>query len=236
MQIIEVTDFGVRSAVIRLRRRGTPLQFVLYPMIHMAQPAFYAAVTARLASADVVVVEGVGGGRQKRSALMNALTLSYRVLRFNQRVRLVRQHLGYAALGVPVVRPDVTLEEFTAGWRRIPLAERLTVWCVLPIVVVIRLFGGTRTIWSRSLERHDLPTPEEEDMADAPPGLDTVLGGERDERLLAALCRLHEERCGESIEVAVVYGAAHVPGVVYGMRRRYGYRPRGAEWLTVAEL
>ncbi len=48
MQIIEVTELAVRSAVIRLRRTGTPLQFVLYPMIHMAEPAFYAAVTRRL--------------------------------------------------------------------------------------------------------------------------------------------------------------------------------------------
>jgi len=56
MQIIEVTDFGVRSAVIRLRRRETPLQFVLYPMIHMAKPAFYTAVTVRLKRADVLAV------------------------------------------------------------------------------------------------------------------------------------------------------------------------------------
>ena len=65
MQIIEVTDLAVRSAVIRLRRTGTPLQFVLYPMIHMAKPAFYAAVTRRLEQADVVVVEGIGGGERK---------------------------------------------------------------------------------------------------------------------------------------------------------------------------
>ena len=52
----------------------------------------------------------------------------------------------------------------------------------------------------------------------------------------AALCRLHEERGGESIEVAVVYGAAHVPAVVRGLLNRYRYRPRGAEWLTVVDL
>jgi hypothetical protein len=236
VQIIEVTDFGVRSAVIRLRCREAALQFVLYPMIHMAKPAFYAAVTTRLKRADVVVVEGVGGGRRKRSALLGALTLSYRVLRFNRRARVVEQNLDYAALGVPVLRPDVDVEEFAAGWRRVPLAHRLMVWCVLPVIVVARLFGGTRTVWSRSMEQCDLPSPDEEDLADSLPELDAVFGGERDERLLTALCRLHEERSGESIEVAVVYGAAHVPAIVFGLRNRYGYRPRGAEWLTVADL
>lgn len=85
------------------------MQFVLYPMIHMAKPAFYAAVTARLKRADVVVVEDVGGGRGRSSVLVGALTLSYRVLRFNQRAKLVEQEIDYAALGVPVVRPSASM-------------------------------------------------------------------------------------------------------------------------------
>jgi len=236
VQIIEVTDLGVRSAVIRLRRRDTALQFVLYPMIHMAKPAFYAAVTARLTRADVVVAEGVGGGRRKRSVLVGALTLSYTVLRFNRRAKLVEQDIDYAALGVPVVRPDLSLEEFAAGWRRVPLAHRLLMWCVLPFVVVARLFGGTRMIWSRSMEQNDLPSPEQEDLADWSPTLEAAFGGERDDRLLAVLCRLHEERSGEDIEVAVVYGAAHVPAIVRGLMNRYGYRPHSADWLTIADV
>ena len=235
MQIIEVTDLGVRSAVIRLRRRETPLQFVLYPMIHMAKPAFYAAVTARLKRADVIVVEGVGGGGWRGSVLVSMLTLSYRVLRFNRRAKLVEQDIDYAALGVPVIHPDVRQDEFAAGWRRVPLAHRLTMWCVLPVVLVARLFGGTRMIWSRWMEQNDLPSPEEEDAADWSPELDAAFGGERDDRLVAVLCRLHEERSGEGIEVAVVYGACHVATVVRGLYR-YGYRPRSADWLTVADL
>src|SRR6266487_3615751 len=162
--------------------RDTALQFVLYPMIHMAKPAFYAAVTARLKRADVVVAEGVG------------------------------------------------------GCRRVPLAHRLLMWCVLPFVVVARLFGGTRMIWSRSMEQNDLPSPEQEDLADWSPTLEAAFGGERDDRLLAVLCRLHEERSGEDIEVAVVYGAAHVPAIVRGLMNRYGYRPHSADWLTIADV
>jgi hypothetical protein len=183
-----------------------------------------------------VVAEGVGGGRRKRSVLLAALTLSYRILRFNRRAQLVEQDIDYAALGVTVLRPDVTVDEFAAGWRRVPLAHRLMMWGALPFIVVTRLFGGTRMVWSRSMEQYDLPSPEEEDLADAAPELDAALGGERDERLLTALCRLHEERSGESIEVAVVYGAAHVPAIVFGLRNRYGYRPHGADWVTVADL
>jgi pheromone shutdown protein TraB len=134
------------------------------------------------------------------------------------------------------VRPDVRLEEFEAGWRRVPLLHRLMIWCVLPLVVVVRLFGGTRIIWSRSMERNDLPSPEEEEMADLYPELEAAFGGERDDRLLAALYQLHEERSAEDIEVAVVYGAGHVAAIVRRLRDKYGYRPRSADWLTVADL
>jgi hypothetical protein len=236
MQIIEVTDLAVRSAVVRLRRRDTPMQFVLYPMIHMAKPGFYQAVATRLKRADMVVAEGVGGGRRKRSILASALTLSYTVLRFNRRAKLVEQNIDYSALGVAVLRPDVSLEEFEASWRRVPLLHRLAMWCVLPLVVVARLLGGTRAIWARSMEQSDLPSPEEEHSAERYPELDAVFGGERDARLLAALCQLHEERNAEDIEVAVVYGAAHVPTIVRGLNNRYGYRPRSADWLTVVDL
>ncbi|MEV0718157.1 hypothetical protein [Asanoa sp. NPDC050611] len=237
MQIIEVTDLAVRTAVIRLRRRGTPLQFVLYPMIHMAKPTFYAAVTRRLRSADVVVVEGVGGGGGRPSVLVRALTLSYTVLKLNRRAKLVEQRIDYAALGVPVVRPDVSFEEFRAGWRRIRLKDRLLLWAVLPAVLLARLFGGTRVIWSRSMELNDLPlTLKDEEQNDFLPEFEAALGGERDERLLAALCRLHEDRGDEPIEVAVVYGAGHTTPVVLGLMKRYGYRPRSADWLTIVDL
>ncbi|MFB9236327.1 hypothetical protein ACFFWC_12325 [Plantactinospora siamensis] len=236
MQIIEVTELAVRSAVIRLRRRETPLQFVLYPMIHMAQPAFYRAVTARLRRADVIVVEGVGGGRRKHSVLAGALTLSYSALRWNRRAKLVEQHIDYAALGVPLIHPDVSLEEFSAGWRRVPLAHRLAMWCLLPFLILADLFGGTRMIWTRATELNDLPSPQDEALTNYSPALEAAFLGERDQRLLDALYRLHEERGGESIEVAVVYGAAHMPAVVHGMLGRYGYRARSADWLTVADL
>ncbi|GIF75130.1 hypothetical protein [Asanoa siamensis] len=238
MQIIEVTDLAVRSAVIRLRRQGSALQFVLYPMIHMAKPTFYAAVAKRLRTADIVVAEGVGGaGGGKHSVLVGALTLSYTVLRFNRRAQLVRQDIDYQALGVPVVRPDVTADEFAAGWRRIPLAFRLTMWAVLPLVLITRLFGGTRAIWSHSMETNDLPlTHQEEEDNDLPEALEAAFLGSRDERLVAALCRLHEQRGDDPIEVAVVYGAGHTPAIVHGLIQRYGYRPRAADWLTIADL
>jgi hypothetical protein len=235
MQIIEFTDFGVRSAVIRLRRRGTPMQFVLYPMIHMAQPGFYAAVTRRLRQADVIVAEGVGAGARP-SVLSNALTMSYSILRFNRRVGLVEQDIDYNAIGVPVVEPDVTEDEFAHGWRRMPAVHRMLFWLVLPGVLLVRMFGGTRMVWTRAVEVNDMASVQDEALDDRYPGFGEALLGERDQRLLDALFRLHDERKDQKIEVAVVYGAGHVPAVVHGLAVRHGYRPAAADWLTIADL
>ena len=67
MQIIEVTDLAVRSAVVRLRRRETPMQFVFYPMIHMAKPGFYQAVATRLRACLIWTVVGLRHDRRSWS-------------------------------------------------------------------------------------------------------------------------------------------------------------------------
>ena len=59
MQFVEASSFAARSAVIQLRRPGTPLGFVLFPMIHLATPAFYADVMTSLAGC-LVPAFGIG--------------------------------------------------------------------------------------------------------------------------------------------------------------------------------
>jgi hypothetical protein len=87
MQIVEVSIVGVRSAVITVKRRGTRMQFVPIPMIHLGTPEFYKAVTSRLHDYQFVVAEGIRG----RSATGSVLTLSYRLLRRNRRLGLAVQ-------------------------------------------------------------------------------------------------------------------------------------------------
>ena len=49
MQYIESSIIGIRSAVLTLKHRTTPLRFVLFPMVHMAEPDFYRSVAAQAA-------------------------------------------------------------------------------------------------------------------------------------------------------------------------------------------
>lgn len=224
MQIIDTGPMGTRSAVLRLRRKGSELQFLVFPMLHVAEPAFYAEVRRRLAGCAVVVAEGITG----RSPLTTAITMTYRVVPANRRSGLVLQDLGLDTLGVPVVRPDVSGKELGRAWRTLPAHLRLLVWCLLPVAAVLQLAGGRKRLLAPdiALDDDDVSGDETTDR------LDAVLGGDRDDRLLTALTGLHENRSGERIDVAVVYGAQHVPDLVHRLAATLGYRPRTADWIT----
>ncbi|BCB84555.1 tetratricopeptide repeat protein [Phytohabitans suffuscus] len=227
VQIVEHSVIGTRSCVLRLRRPGTELQFVVFPMFHVASPRFYAEVSERLRRCDLLVVEGVSG----RSALGWAITSTYRFIPANKRSGLVVDNIPYGSLGVPVIYPDVTAGEFAHDWRRLPWRTRLLMWLVMPVAAVLQFFGGRRRLLGPEVELTDLPTDlDDHELADQ---LDGVFGGARDERVLAALSEIHRKRAAERIDVAVVYGAGHTAAIVHGLLRLHGYRPRSAEWLTV---
>lgn len=236
MQIVEVTGMGVRSAVINLQRRDTPLRFVLFPMIHLGRPEFFASVGARAGRCALVVAEGEGGSKRK----VSLPALAYRLLRKHRRSTLVVQDVREETLGVPVVRPDFSTYEIRRRLRRLPIPTfvlaRVALWTVVPwVALYVLLFGAPQFLSS------ELALDDDSPYAAPSPGqrweaIDHVIVDERDAALLDALSAIHAERCNEAIDVAVVYGAAHMPAVIHGLLDRHGYRARGAEWLTVFGL
>jgi hypothetical protein len=236
VQIIEVTGMGVRSAVIRLERKQTPLRFILFPMIHLGRPEFYDAVRQRVGRCALVVTEG-GAQTGPRVSLPG---LAYRLLRRHRRSRLVVQQLGEETLGVPVVRPDLSLDEVRQRLRRLPaltyFLARLMLWVVVPSVALYVLLFGAQRFLADALALDDDTPYTQPSFGEHWEAIDRVIVDDRDVLLLDALSKIHEARCGESIDVAVVYGAGHMPAVVHGLRKRFGYRARGADWLTVFDL
>src|SRR5215472_4125164 len=59
MQFTESSIVGLRSAVITLTHRATPLRFILFPMVHVGEQAFYDEVAARARLCQLLVAEGV---------------------------------------------------------------------------------------------------------------------------------------------------------------------------------
>ncbi|MFJ6574302.1 hypothetical protein ACIQNU_43670 [Streptomyces sp. NPDC091292] len=229
MQIIEVTGYAVRSAVITMRRAGTPLEFVIFPMLHVASPAFYSQVRIRLRGCDLIVLEGIRG----KSVRVRALTLAYRFAPRRRSSGLQEQRDDLLLPeGVPVINPDVTAAEAIADLKTLPRWMYLLLMIGAPVMGLVFALRGPRAFLDNDVMVEDLPsTLEAELTADSPVG--HAMTDRRDRRLLDALGEIHAERAGEPVRVAVVYGAGHVPAVVAGLRDRYGYRAREAEWLTV---
>lgn len=234
MQFIEVTDLaGVRSAVLTFRCRASTVSFVLFPMVHLGEADFYAQVTARLRRCDLVLAEGVSG----ESAGVDALVGAYRRLEGVERLGLVVQDIDYVSLGVPVVNPDMSGQDFERGFRRLPLKERIAVTTLVPAFAAGMRLLGTRRFLARHLQTEDLRSDAEEMAAEWWKGLDELVLDDRDRLLLDALAGIHERRSAsaEPLVVGVVYGAGHM-GAAAKRLWALGYRPLDSEWLTVFRL
>ncbi|MEU8792522.1 hypothetical protein [Streptomyces sp. NPDC048643] len=215
--------------MITMRRTGTPLEFVIFPMLHVASPTFYSQIRLRLRECDLIVVEGIRG----RSVGVSTLTLAYRFAPRRRRNGLQEQRDALVLPdGVPVVNPDVTAAEAIADLRALPWWTYVLLLVAAPVMGLVFALRGPRAFLDEDLVVEDLPsTLRAELMADHP--LEHALTDRRDQRLLDALGEIHAERGHEPLRVAVVYGAGHVPAIVSGLRDRHGYRPREADWLTV---
>jgi hypothetical protein len=247
MQIIEVSMIGVRSAVLRLTRRDTPMRFEIYPMVHIGEPAFYAAVADRLRRCDLIVAEGVGApattetsGRPTSTvgalAALTALTSSYQLPAWFRRSGLVEQNIPYDDLGVAVRYPDMTAEQFAAGWHAVPWWQRAAATAAAPLVGLDRLAFGSRRMLARGMEVSDTDWREQFVDVDSMDELIALLGDQRDRLLISDLDKIHREHRHDPITVAVVYGAAHVAPAVHSLHALHRYAPRSAEWLTVFDF
>ncbi|MBO0870878.1 MAG: hypothetical protein J2P15_20175 [Micromonosporaceae bacterium] len=227
MQVTEVSVVGVRSAVIVLRRPESPMRFLLFPMVHIGQPAFYAEVARRLRDCQIVVAEGT----DMASSTGLAYAIAMRLTGQRHGHALVKQDIDYAALGVPTVWPELGDKRTSARHRRLPVLEWLAVAVLVPVLTVMMAVGGRRWLLRQRMEVSD-----DSEVRIFLRFLQDALVHERDRELLETLARIHEERQAEPIDVAVAYGAAHMPAVVQGLRDRYRYRARTGEWLTVIDF
>jgi hypothetical protein len=91
------------------------------------------------------------------------------------------------------------------------------------------------TFGTREQLAGSLVTDDDSDLDEWRPelGIHRLVKDERDALLIKAMAEIHEERQNERIDVAIVYGAAHVPPVVTYMMAALGYVVMGAEWITV---
>ncbi|RSM85425.1 hypothetical protein DMH04_16855 [Kibdelosporangium aridum] len=229
MDVVEAGLLGLRAAVAQLTRRETPLRFTIYPMIHVAEPAFYAEVSRRLRDHDLIVAEGIqrSAGSPSKASL---LTQVHRLTSRSERLGLVEQTRAVYEVGVPILWADMSGAEFDAKWRKLPLVERAAASVAAPLTGLYLRAFGTREALARQVA-----TDDDTDIDEWRPelGLDRLIRDDRDALLIQAVTKIYEERRHEHIDVAIVYGAAHVPPLVAYLMAALGYVVIDAEWVTV---
>jgi hypothetical protein len=221
MQLTEMSDLGFRTSVTVFRRSAGGLRWVIIPTIHMGHADYYWAIWQRLRSCQAVVAEIWDGPSSTGMAYANAMRLA------RQRASrdLVAQDIDYGALGVPIIFPDEHLAPQTGPDRRMSREERLTATMMTPILALhMALTGDGDWLGNDALEVHD--------HTEVSRSVDDI---KREELLLGVMCEIDGEFGAEDMEVAVVFGALHMPTVVRELTRlSYQVMP-GAQWLTAID-
>jgi hypothetical protein len=222
MQFIESSIIGLRSAVITLTHRTTPLTFVLFPMVHVAEQQFYDEVAVRARLCQLLVAEGV------HSKFVPAQEWMAR----HHRGRLVDQAVGLRleTLGVPV------------RWEADPAVSMKSALDHLKFRATDAIGAATIGLARKFTDPTDLPSVDQAEMYD-----DDYLTGSwldrmveynarvrRDPGLVCTLDALHREHAAEPMRIGVIWGAAHMPAVTAQLCGELGYIAASAEWLTVA--
>lgn len=223
MQFIESSIVGLRSSVITFRRKDTPLRFILFPMVHVAEQAFYDEVAARVRLCQFIVAEGI---TMREAPVQNWMARHHWGQLVDQAAALRLEDLGPPVRweAEPDDRPPSTADRLKS--RGLDVAGAFT-------IVLARKF----------INPLDLPNTEQaeayDDSAEQLTGgwLDRLLeyniSTVRDARLIGALDEIHRDRAAEPVQVAVVFGAAHMPAVASHLCGPLGYVATDAEWLTV---
>ncbi|HKS57151.1 MAG TPA: hypothetical protein VJS12_17775 [Steroidobacteraceae bacterium] len=197
-------------------------------MIHAGAAEYYAEVSRRLATCDVVLFEGV------RSPQSWLLTRSYAIATRRKRLGLVLQSdgLDYALVKSRGVHADVTAEQFAVTWGKAPLVQRLAMLTFAPLYGVWLFLTGTRASIGRRMSTEEVESNKDVDFLESMPEIQEALLTSRDAKLVADLSAAVENN-GADKRIAVIYGAAHMRVVSRLLTGKYRYRVVESEWITV---
>ena len=233
VQILDSSDFGLRSARLVLRSLTSKVSITLFPMIHLGEPAFFEAVYADAFAHDAVMVEGV------RSPITKRVTRAYRWIMGAKQIALVVQppYPSQAQSRAKIIHADLSGAEFEKLWAEVSIFLKVLVYLGAPVYAVYQRWFGTRASLAKGHTLDDLPS-RKETMNWTPEfaAFDNAIMVERDKRLLAVLRSYLDEPSEEPRRLAIVYGAAHMRAVIREVTKHLGYYAAESDWMLIFSL
>ncbi|MCJ8272785.1 MAG: TraB/GumN family protein [Psychrosphaera sp.] len=226
MQFLESSVLGLRSAFYELSSPDKKLKFLIFPMVHIGDPQYYANIDQRLDACDNVVYEGV------KSTKSWFLVQSYKLVVKRKSLGLVTQRsaLSLQNRGLNLIHGDTTAEAFYASWRKIPWYFRQLILLLSPLYGCWRYLTATRQSLAKGHTVDSLPESKEYIDEQANEAFQQALIKDRDEVLLEVLTNHIESNASNPQTTAIIYGARHMPAVI-SLLRRYGYTVTKSEWV-----
>lgn len=222
--------FGLRSARLRLRSPASNVTVTLFPMVHLAEPAFYEMVFKEAYQQDAVLVEGV------RSRVTTRITRVYRWIAGSKRLALAMQPKGPAQemSRAQIIHADLSGEEFEFWWRKVSLFRRVSLYAAAPLYALYFRWRGTRSFLAKNLALDDLPS-RDETLRWTPENATytAALLTARDAKLVSHLRAFLDEPNTSPRTLAIVYGALHMRAVILELTRQRGFSAFESDWMPV---
>lgn len=220
MQFTESSIVGLRSAVITLSHRSTPLRFILFPMVHVGEQAFYDEVAARARLCQLLVAEGVPSRYVPAQAWM------------------ARHHQGHlvdqlAALPLERLGVPVRWEADPEAGERMP-SRKIDIAGAATIGLMRAFFNPQILSSLDQAEAYD-ESAENATGSKFDQFLEHNVSTVRNARLMRVLDEIQRDHAADQLTVGVVFGAGHMPVVAHHLCDQHGYIATSAEWLTVIE-
>ncbi len=233
MQIIETSSLAVRSAFLRLEAGACAPAFLLFPMVHVGEPAFYERVTRQLEKCDLILYEGVN------SRSVSLVTYCYRSLAKSSRLGLVTQHtMKLDHLADRLVHADVSGAAFEDRWSKLGPWFRWAVMAGAPVFGLYFRYLATRQSIASFLRLDLLKSREEILRGEDTKSFDDLVVTWRDQHLIGVIEKHRQKHQEKSFSIALVFGAGHMRAVIRHLTRHPnpGYRVAHSEWMTIFSL
>jgi hypothetical protein len=233
MQFVEVSVIGVRSARLIFSSPTSGVRVTLFPMIHVGEPEFYRTTYADAQSHDVILLEGV------RSPVVARITRSYRWIEGSKNLSglVIQPRFPDSLSNVRIVHADFSQQEFEEEWRKVSLWLRFAVSVLAPLVGLNRRWRSSRSELAKTMSCEDQPSVADL-LAISPEtgALTQAILHARDQRLIERLGDELDAADGQSKDVAIIYGAAHMRAVVRELTSKRNFSLCGAEWRTIMNM
>jgi hypothetical protein len=223
MQFIESSIIGIRSAVTTLTHETTPLKFILFPMVHVAEQQFYDEVAARARLCQIIVAEGVPSKYVPVQEWMARYRWDHLV------DQIVGLHLE--TLGVPVWW-ESNLDDQQESLRKQVINRAIDVASAATIGLARKFIDPLILPSVDQAEAYD------ESAANQTGGwferkFENAVITTRDDRLIRRIDRIHTDDAAKDVTAGVVFGGGHMPAVAAHLCGQLGYVATSSEWLTV---